>query len=488
MVSMSNKISVTTHKFNQNELNPELKQHILKNIDLSSDIYKHHKNNILFNLIKKNIDLAPQGSPEWLAIRETSIGGSEMSVITGDNPYQKLDTLVAQKLGFSKFSGNIACRWGKMFEVITQKLTEHIFDIEYMYETGSLEGAIPHQRYSPDGLGIVKIKCESVYDNEMIETEEQCIVLFEYKSPYSSIPPGIIPKHYLPQVKTGLCSIPIADFAIFINNLYRKCSMDNLSNSLDYDTDFHSRDKKFIADEVLALGVNIFYQTTEQQKLFTELYGMPEECNEELYPHDTDTEESEDEMSIFDKIDSYKKPVVYNDNPPIYKHIAKIIKGDIPDMNVRDFGKSYYSEFNALLELYDKGLVTIHYCEPHVFDKYYNNIFLSSQDKKNKMSNDSTKSIESYKKDISIYNNIIGFLPWKMFKSDIIYEERDPEYMKKYEHKVNETINIINEIRDKTNQEEQINTFKKYFPSSKILKDNGFEKSDAFEFMPRGME
>lgn len=370
---------------------------------------------------------------------------------------------------------------------MTQKITEYIFDIEYMYETGSLEGAVPHQRYSPDGLGIVKIKCEAKYDDEMIETEEYCIVLFEYKSPYSSIPHGIIPKHYLPQVKTGLCSIPIADFAIFINNMYRKCSMDNLNISLEYDTDFHSRDKKFIAEDILALGVNIFYQTKEQQNRFTELYGgLPDPVDLELEPVDSD-EDSDDALNVFDKIDTYQKPIVYNDNPPIYKYIAKIINGDIPDMSIRDFGKSYYSEFNNILELYSKGLVSIHYCDPHVFDAYYKNVFLSSQDKKNKMTNDPTESIESYKKEIAEFKNILGYLPWKMFKSDILYEERDPNYMKKYESEVNRTIDIINEIRTASDREEQVNIFKKYFPKSRILKDNGLVISDAFEFLPKNM-
>lgn len=468
----------------------ELKKQILKNINLSSDIHKQYKKNILTHLIDANIDLAPQGSPEWLSIRETSIGGSEMSVITGDNPFQKLDTLIAQKLGFSKFNGNIACRWGKMFEVMTQKITEYIFDIEYMYETGSLEGAVPHQRYSPDGLGIVKIKCEDTYDDELIETEEYCIVLFEYKSPYSSIPHGIIPKHYLPQVKTGLCSIPIADFAIFISNMYRKCSMDNLNKSLDYDTGFHSRDRNFIAENVLALGVNIFYQTKEQQQEFMKLYGEEsidsdlESIDSDLESNDSD-EDSDSEINVFDKINSYKKPITYN-NPPIYRYISKLIN-DSKAMYIRDFGKSYYSEFNIILELYDKGLVSIHYCEPHIFDEYYNNNFLLSQGKKNKMNDNPTKSIETYKKVITEFKNIIGYLPWKMFKSDIIYEDRDPNYMKNYESEINRTIGIINEIKSQTDQEDQIELFKKYFPKSKILQDNGLVQSDAFEFLPRNI-
>lgn len=361
---------------------------ILRNINLCSDIHKQHKNNILQRLIDQNKDLAPQGSPEWLAIREYSIGGSEVSIITGDNCFSKLDSLVAQKVGFSKFNGNIACRWGKMFEIVTQRITERILNIEHIYETGSLEGSIPHQRYSPDGLGVVKVHCEEIIENEVVETDEYCIVLFEYKSPYSSIPMGIIPKYYLPQVKTGLCSIPIADFALFINNMYRKCCMDDLNELLTYDTAFHSKDTKFVPEQVLALGVNIFYQTADQKIMFMNKYGYLLDAKNEPTNSDesndvkssTDTE-IDDANDIFAYINNPKK-VTHNhyDAPLLYQYIEKVINGD--EVCVRDFGKSYYGDFNNLLELYDQGLVSIIFCEPYICDKYYDNTFLKCQQKK----------------------------------------------------------------------------------------------------------
>ena len=145
----------------------ELKTQILQNINLCSQIHKTHKKNILDKLIVLNQDLAPQGSPEWLAIRVYNIGGSEMSTITGENCFSSIDKLVAQKIGFSHFSGNIATRWGKLFEFATQQITEIVFDIDDgIQETGSLEGAIPNQRYSPDGLAIIKMKCEDVVNKQ----------------------------------------------------------------------------------------------------------------------------------------------------------------------------------------------------------------------------------------------------------------------------------------------------------------------------------
>lgn len=487
---------------------------ILKSMNLCSDIYKNYKTNILQQLIDENKDLAPQGSPEWLAIREYNIGGSEMSIITGENCFSKIDSLVAQKTGFIKFNGNLACRWGKMFEVITQRLTEIILNIDTIHETGSLKGVVPHQRYSPDGLGIVKLNCEAEFGDEMIETKEYCIVLFEYKSPFSSVPSGFIPKHYLPQVKTGLCSIPLADFAIFINNLYRKCSMQDLNETIDYHKEFHTRDKKFIPENTLALGVNIFYQTKEQSALFINTFGYMFKNNsdnsdehnlDELYDSDDSNESNEDNShNIFNQISNYQKPKSYSyyETPNIHKYIENIITSSVGEsIHIRDFGKSYYTDFNNLMELYDKGFLSIYYCEPYIFDEYYNDPFLVAQNKSPKSQIDSRKwfkkeidlsqTIYNYKQIIENFNNgdkkIIGYMPWKLFKSDIIYQGREPNYIKKYEANIQKTINIIKDINTSSTEDVRISKFKKYFPKSKILKECGLDVSDAFEFLPKNI-
>ena len=171
--------------------------HVIKCIKLDSELHKTYKNTILNRLINDNINLAPQGSDEWLALREDNIGGSEMATITGDNGFTTIDKLVAQKIGLYKFNGNIMTRWGNLFEPITQMLMEKIFDIDQIQETGSLEGAVKNQRYSPDGLAVVKMMCGEFIEDEYIETEEYCTILFEYKSPYYSIPCGYIPKYYI---------------------------------------------------------------------------------------------------------------------------------------------------------------------------------------------------------------------------------------------------------------------------------------------------
>lgn len=446
-----------------------------KILHFTSDFYKRYKQFILNEFINKNKNLAPQGSKEWHAIRKFSIGGSEMSVITGDNPYQKLDNLVANKIEFTKFNGNIATRWGNLFEPVTQQITELIFN-STIKETGSLEGSVPNQRYSPDGLGVVKTSC--YYAKQKIETIEYCIVLFEYKAPLMSIPNGSIPNHYQPQVKTGLCSIPITDFAIFISNMYRKCSLENLGNNIKYDTNFHNKDiKKDVTIELpLAHGIIVIYQTDEQKQKFKKKYFSHKEF---VISYDSDSC-SDDETDIFDRPDitNYDDDQ-YNTNNELYKYFNKI---DVADFNyiLKDFGKSNYYEFNDLMILFDEKLISVEYLDPSILNKeqWEENDLLKYQNLDINIFISNNIDILKYQK-----NSFLGFIPWKLFKSDIIHQAREPNYVKKYQTDINKVVNILHNVNDATTTDEKINIFKKEFPKTRILKNCGYDNSKYMDFV-----
>ncbi len=476
---------------------------ILKNINLASNIHKTYKLNILDALLEKNKDLAPQGSDKWLAERQYSVGGSEMSVITKDNPYSKLDRLVAQKIKFVNFTGNIATRWGKLFEDNTTRLCEILMDIDSgVKETGSLEGAAPNQRYSPDGLAVIKMVCLETDpddpENE-IEVEQYCIVLFEYKSPYSAIPNGTIPKHYMPQVKTGLCSIPITDFAIFINNMFRKCAFKDLGPSITYDTTFHDKDEKNKANKYkpLAFGLILFYQTKEQKKRFYKKYKTTIEYVEPTY--DTSCSDSDSDSSDADNFfnrasnkPTRPKQPAFTDNMQLHKYIySRYSKDPKQRHDTRDFGKSFYRNFNDILQIYDDKFFSIRYCDPHILAEYNNNTFLAAQDI-TMGTDDCKETLADYTRQIESgmvqteagARPLIGFLPWKLFKSDIIYEPRDPEYVNKYSDDIQSAIAIVKDIVAKETNDEKIKLFKHHFPKSRILKECGFDNSDNRQFLP----
>jgi hypothetical protein len=467
--------------------------HVIKCMKLDSELHKTHKNTILNRLINDNINLAPQGSDEWLALREYNIGGSEMATITGDSGFSSIDKLIAQKIGLYKFNGNIMTRWGNLFEPITQMLMEKIFDINQIQETGSLEGAVKNQRYSPDGLAVVKMLCGEFIEDEYIETEEYCTVLFEYKSPYYGIPCGYIPKYYIPQVKTGLCSIPIADFALFVSNMFRKCAFDDLQNTNVYDINFHNRDqkKKFIPELPLAMGIITFHQTQQQYDKFCKDYSDIIDFVDNSDVSDSDTSDSDTSDSDDCSNEENADTVFGNMGNPIIKKPKNNSLHNYIYMNRNtsrkiDFGKSYYTDFDTILLLFSEKLITPEYSEPHVFDKYCKHDFISAQNKLN-------PNNKTFKEQIQIYKNIIsdpkimGYIPWKLMKSDILYEQRDDSYVLKYEQKINDTIKTIRDINNIGSQDLKIKLFKELFPKSKVLREAGVDNSHIMDCLPKNL-
>lgn len=446
--------------------------------DLSAPPIRKYKEQKLKEFVKQNANLDKQGSQGWHEIRKDTIGGSEISVIDGKNKYNNVEKLIARKVGFTKFEGNIACRWGNLFEPITNRLTEMLLNTN-ISETGSLPGVIPQQRYSPDGLGVATLNCSKIINNRLVETREHCIILFEYKAPFTTVPSGIIPTHYLPQVLAGLCSIPLASFALFVNNMYRKCSFADLLTD-NYDIDFHKNDaKKNIVGRPLAFGMIVFYQTAAQHAAFCKKY---EDClkQDDYMMYDTDSDCEVDMTQLYNinnaKIQSYE-------NYELYQFINEVfISGTTP----MDLGNAFYRNFNDILILLENNLITAHYCEPHIMKKYDNNPFLAAQ-KIRKGSNPNKKICE--------YENIIdngldgkkifSYLPWKLVKSDIVYQERQPNYVKNLEPKIVDVVDKIKKIQSCNSAREKEKEFKKIYPNTKILKNAGLDTDYLRSMLPR---
>ena len=88
----------------------------LKSVNLTSSPFLEIKRKRLEKFISDNAHLPVQGTDEWLDVRRFNIGGSEMSVITGDGGFSNIKKLIASKSGLINFTGQLATRWGKMFE------------------------------------------------------------------------------------------------------------------------------------------------------------------------------------------------------------------------------------------------------------------------------------------------------------------------------------------------------------------------------------
>lgn len=218
------------------------------NTDISK--IRRHKIQQLNEILDANKESPAQGSAEWLARRKKSIGGSEMATfmtdVPGNKPYQNIRGLCEDKLGLKSFKGNKYTRWGNLCEELTRLYTEKLFHTQ-VYETGALPGCIPNHHYSPDGLGVVEKKYIKKYVERKLydKLPESCFVLFEYKNPFSRIPNGDIPGHYMVQLQTGLNDIVPADIGIFIDMVVRRCSLDDLNWTNKYDDAYYNDPIKF---------------------------------------------------------------------------------------------------------------------------------------------------------------------------------------------------------------------------------------------------
>ena len=420
--------------------------------------------------ISQNEDRPKQGSQEWLDMRTYTIGGSEISIIMNKNPYSKIKNLIAQKLGISEFKENIMMRWGKLFEEISSMIAKKIFKIDTMYKLGSLDGVCHHQKYSPDDLALID------FDNlSHVDMTDKLIVLFEYKCPYYTIPSKIIPTHYLPQIKTGLCSIKPSDIGIFMNNLYRICSIKNLQYTNEYNYNFHKKDNiDFIPETPIAVGIIYIHQTNEQKKNFIEKYDCvkkDENCLNISFDSNYDSNISENDDSISD-MDNMSISNSDNDEIecdsilcPRYIDLEQILYYKNSN-NLYDFGDSNYFILNELLDLVSKDMISIKYKKPIIFsDELYRTGLFNHTKSENKNNTERCiKRIELYKKKLfkHTYENPIGIISWKLMISDIITVKKDEHYLDPYIDKINKVIDIIHHIKS-DDEDTTYKNFIKYY-------------------------
>lgn len=406
---------------------------------------------VLLKFLKTVEASPPQRSEEWYKIRQCTIGGSEISTVIGVNPYSTVQDLIANKLGISTFNGNKATRWGNLFEHVTEKWCEVVFTLANgVQEAGSIKGIIDNQRYSPDGLSVMRLRN---YNNK----PEWYIILFEFKAPLGTLPNGKIPAHYRPQVQTGLMSIPICDYGVFVNNCYRKCSLGDFEYNGMYDKKFHAGDYKkrkygLEKETPYACGIICFYQTIDEYDKLYEFHGDGI---------------SDDEYDINDAFDE-KSNAGDAKFPPDYFRVGDMeLLGGID--NLHDLGDIDSATFERVLELHDqkrlkamyypicanhKHVATLPFIETHGLYKVKSNTPLKKF---------ASACIDKFINTCESHGMVpVGFLPWKLMRSDILLEERDPDWERKIKDPVLNTLSIMQKIMNSPNPKL---SYYEHFPS-----------------------
>lgn len=366
----------------------------------------------LKKLIEDNKHAPAQGSVEWLKSRYFSVGGSEIASFMTDvpynKPYQNIRKLIETKLGIDLFRGSKYTRWGNLCEELTRLYAEHVFKTE-IFETGSLPGSIPHHHYSPDGLGIVDKEYLKKYvsDEHYNKLQSICFALFEFKNPYSRIPDGRIPVHYMIQVQTGLNDIPETDVGIFLDMVVRPCSLATLDWSNNYSSENFTDPFEF--SDPVSIGFIGF-----------------------AYPDD-DTEVSVD-IKDFENIDfSKSKPHVHE------------LEVDFDD--VIDFGNTSERNFYIISQRVVSKTIKPYYTNP-IPGKF-------------KFYHEYEKFEEHCKKEGLI---IIGILPYKVFDVRICTVEKKPGFIKQHHiDMIVKAIKFVKKYKD-SSLEDKIKALDKHYP------------------------
>lgn len=400
-----------------------------------------------------------QRTKQWYEIRKTTIGGSEIATILNLNPFSKPMNLIEGKIGISSFNGNTATRWGNLFEQCTEDITKVALKMkDNVQPAGSIEGKIVRQRYSPDGLGIVEFLNEK-------DIPDYYTILFEFKSPYGSLPNGKIPKHYLPQVLTGLCSIDIAEAAIFTNSCFRKCALSDLNFTTKYDGNYHYGDFKKLKyglnKEPYAIGMICFYQSNKKNKEVNKYF-------DDLYSDNTtytmDIHSNCDDGGDYDSGDGDGDGDCYNDID------LEVLLSD----KLIDIGMAPKDQTDRLLELHDKKIVKVKYCTLLPNSKMLNNMtLLDLHDIHHEHHEHSNAPSKYYKNKIKKMQTLcdnnkqkfIGYLPWKIMRLDMIHVARDDDWQETITKPIEELFKTLDYVLD---AEDPVHRFYEIYPSGEL--------------------
>lgn len=221
----------------------------------------------LVDFVKRNAHLPAQGSEEWLLQRNKSIGGSQIATILGINKYENMRSLVLSKAGLSKFKKAAPLWFGNLMEHCVEQYV-HLRWGSTVVETGSITHTIDCISYSPDGLCVIKksklddvfteIELRQIQGSSSFKPADELLVLMEFKSPFMRIPiQGEIPTYYVPQPLLGMTVIPIAEVSLFIECVFRFCSISQLFTH-GYSM-YHYDRKRFVNDPISFGSISVVY-------------------------------------------------------------------------------------------------------------------------------------------------------------------------------------------------------------------------------------
>jgi hypothetical protein len=437
-----------------------------KSIDINTKV------KIINDVVEITINDAAQGSKEWVSERQ--IGGSDISSVMGHG-YGGKDffSVVCDKIFGSQFYGNLATRFGRVMEEVSRKLVEKLFGAT-VWELKSLPNQLKYTSYSPDGVAVANI------------LGKYLMLLLEFKTPLSRIPDGKIPKEYLPQIKAGMCAIPIVDGSLFVNSMLRICNLYEVKYNFEYNTLLHKADcttcksrpysNKSKIDQVCAIGISVLVQNEMQLAYANQQSSKPIDNShykddiirfKDEYNYEDDLLRSASLSSSeiganADRAAEFRIQLAERyENKQLIGTDAMFI-GSLLHENERDYGSESDKTIDTILEHVDnKLMLDVFHIPPYIVRENLGKAgFLKECGFKQSNVDPDQITVESrlylldsmnyLREELKKQNvRIVGVLPYKIFKMDLIYQDNnDPEFIRK----LKPLIDIYEEIKLKCNK------------------------------------
>ena len=290
-LSESDKLSDSNELPDSNEINDTIK------INVPNDVIR--LNNLIDNFIDKFKHLPKQKSPEWYKMRTDGmngifIGGSDIASAININDYQSPGQLIRAKcsLPTARDSNDpIAMHWGSLFEDVIARFIE----IDLQTKVKGTEMMIcGHKsfRYSPDGLFVAGLKFTNGALEPCPANDPDCFIVIifmgEFKSLWARTSKDSVPKYYVPQPLAGLEVIQIAQMALFVEGLFKCCSLEDLNPGKNYSRKIHTR-QRFLNKYPISWGMFFVYAEEKEYDDFCKLDIHRDGFNNDIGSYDLET-------------------------------------------------------------------------------------------------------------------------------------------------------------------------------------------------------
>ncbi len=238
------------------------------------------------------------------------------------------------------------------------------------------------------------------------------VVLCEFKCPYSRIPTGKPPAYYVPQVKMGLDVLGLPQIGVLIEAVFRKCTWSQIGP-----TPAHTVVGKQITNPPLAYGIIGFYANDEKSNL---------------------TKDSPLHLELWEKFDDYF-----------------VEKGDESNnYQSMDLGDAPEDLFALIMDCFDKNILS-----PWFGEIVYGH--------------DSPSPVESDKDKFSVFCRSksainFGILPWKLFRVDYNFIDKEPDYLQKWMPTICEMMKFVKKCNNEKDIEIRANMYNSYLAAQGV--------------------